>query len=316
MPKNSVRQEKERAVDELADKLGRSQMVVLTDYRGMSVAELGNLRARLRQAGAEYQVAKNTLTRFAAEQIGRGSLVQDLEGPTALAFGFEDPTVLAKALNDYTRATRLDLPIRGGLIGDRRITAAEIAGLAELPPRDVVLAQTLGSVIAPISSFVMMVAAPLQSVIGIIEARRQQLEESGQAGAQEGTGMPANEELISTIEQMTVLDLVELKKALEERWGVTAAVAMAPAGAVAAPPTDGAAAPAEEQTEFTVTLKDFGANKINVIKAVRELTGLGLKEAKDLVEAAPKPVKEAVPRAEADAAAAKLREAGATADIG
>ena len=124
------------------------------------------------------------------------------------------------------------------------------------------------------------------------------------------------DEMIQTIEQMTVLELADLVKALEERFGVSAAVAMAPAAA-AAPAADGAAAaPVEEQTEFTVTLKDFGANKINVIKAVRELTGLGLKEAKDLVEAAPKPVKEAVPRAEADAAAAKLREAGATADIG
>src|SRR5215212_11598852 len=126
----------------------------------------------------------------------------------------------------------------------------------------------------------------------------------------------ANDELIASIEKMTVLDLVELKKALEERWGVTAAVAMAPAGA-AAPAGDGggAAAPAEEQTEFNVVLTNFGANKINVIKAVRELTSLGLKEAKDLVEAAPKAVKEGVTKDEAEAAAAKLREAGATVDV-
>ena len=127
----------------------------------------------------------------------------------------------------------------------------------------------------------------------------------------------ANEDLISTLEKMTVLDLVELKNALEERWGVTAAVAMAPAAAgVAAPGGDGAAtAPVEEQTEFNVILTDFGANKINVIKAVRELTSLGLKEAKDLVEAAPKPIKEGVNKEEADATAAKLREAGATVDV-
>ena len=128
----------------------------------------------------------------------------------------------------------------------------------------------------------------------------------------------ANEDLIASIEQMTVLDLVELKKALEERWGVTAAVAMAPAAGVAtAAPTDGAAAgpAAEEQTEFNVILANFGANKINVIKAVRELTSLGLKEAKDLVEAAPKPVKEGVNKEEAEATAAKLREAGATVEI-
>src|SRR5919199_6416103 len=125
------------------------------------------------------------------------------------------------------------------------------------------------------------------------------------------------EEMIQAIEQMTVIELADLVKALEERFGVSAAVAMAPAAVAAAPGGGGggAAAPAEEQTEFTVTLKEFGANKINVIKVVRELTGLGLKEAKDLVEAAPKPVKEAVPKEEAEGAAAKLREAGATADV-
>ena len=122
------------------------------------------------------------------------------------------------------------------------------------------------------------------------------------------------DEMIQAIEQMTVLELSDLVKALEDRFGVSAAVAMAPAAAAA--PTAVAAAPAEEQTEFTVTLKDFGANKINVIKVVRELTGLGLKEAKDLVEAAPKPIKESVPKEEADSAAGKLREAGATVDVG
>jgi len=125
----------------------------------------------------------------------------------------------------------------------------------------------------------------------------------------------ANDELIAQIEKMSVLDLVELKKALEERWGVTAAVAMAPAAAAGGGGEAAAAAPAEEQTEFNVVLTNFGANKINVIKAVRELTSLGLKEAKDLVEAAPKAVKEGVPKDEAEAAATKLREAGATVDV-
>jgi large subunit ribosomal protein L7/L12 len=125
----------------------------------------------------------------------------------------------------------------------------------------------------------------------------------------------ANDDLIAALEKMSVLDLVELKKALEERWGVTAAVAMAPAAAAAGGGDAAAAAPAEEQTEFSVVLTNFGANKINVIKAVRELTSLGLKEAKDLVEAAPKAVKEGVPKDEAESAAAKLREAGATVDV-
>ena len=124
--------------------------------------------------------------------------------------------------------------------------------------------------------------------------------------------------IIETIETLNVLELVELKKTMEEKWGVTAAAPMAfAAPGLAAANGDGAAAaaPVEEQTEFDVILTAAGPNKIQVIKAVRELTSLGLKEAKDLVEGAPKPVKEAVSKEEADAAKAKLVEVGATADI-
>jgi large subunit ribosomal protein L7/L12 len=124
--------------------------------------------------------------------------------------------------------------------------------------------------------------------------------------------------IIESIEGLNVLELVDLKKTMEEKWGVTAAAPMAfAAPGVAAGGGDGAAAaaPVEEQTEFDVILTAAGPNKIQVIKAVRELTSLGLKEAKDLVEAAPKPVKEAVSKEEADAAKAKLVDAGATADI-
>ncbi len=126
--------------------------------------------------------------------------------------------------------------------------------------------------------------------------------------------------IIERIEQLNVLELVELKKAMEEKWGVTAAAPVFAAGAapasVAAPGGDGGApAAAEEKSEFDVILTAVGANKIQVIKAVRELTSLGLKEAKDLVEGAPKPVKEGVSKEEAEAARAKLVEAGATVEI-
>jgi len=124
--------------------------------------------------------------------------------------------------------------------------------------------------------------------------------------------------IIESIEGLNVLELVDLKKTMEDKWGVTAAAPMAfAAPGLAAAGGDGAAAaaPVEEQTEFDVILTAAGANKIQVIKAVRELTSLGLKEAKDLVEGAPKPVKEAVGKEEADAAKAKLVEAGATAEI-
>jgi large subunit ribosomal protein L7/L12 len=123
------------------------------------------------------------------------------------------------------------------------------------------------------------------------------------------------DQIIAAIKGMTVLELSQLVKTLETEFGVTAAAPMmaVAAGAMAA---GGAAAPVvEEKTEFTVTLKAIGANKIAVIKAVRELTSLGLKESKDLVEGAPKPVKEKVNKDEAAAAKAKLEEAGATAEV-
>ena len=119
-------------------------------------------------------------------------------------------------------------------------------------------------------------------------------------------------EILDAVANLTVLELSELIKDMEEKFGVSAAAA---AVAVAAPAAGGAAAAAEEKTEFDVVLADVGANKVNVIKAVREITGLGLKEAKDLVDGAPKTVKEAAAKADADAAKAKLEEAGAKVEL-
>ena len=120
----------------------------------------------------------------------------------------------------------------------------------------------------------------------------------------------SKDDILEAVGAMSVMDLNDLVKAFEEKFGVSAA-----AMAVAGPAGGGAAAVAEEQTEFTIVLADFGANKVSVIKAVRELTGLGLKEAKDMVDAAPKNVKEGVSKADAEAAKKKLEEAGAKVEI-
>ena len=120
----------------------------------------------------------------------------------------------------------------------------------------------------------------------------------------------SKDDILEAVGNLTVLELNDLVKAFDEKFGVSAAAMAAPAAGGAA---GGAAA--EEQTEFTVILADFGANKVGVIKAVREITGLGLKEAKDLVDAAPKPLKEGVSKADAEAAKKKLEEAGAKAEI-
>ncbi|MGL4233616.1 MAG: 50S ribosomal protein L7/L12 [Casimicrobium sp.] len=120
------------------------------------------------------------------------------------------------------------------------------------------------------------------------------------------------DDFIAALDSMSVMELNDLVKAIEEKFGVSAAAMAAPAAGGGG---GGAAAAAEEKTEFDVVLKETGANKVGVIKAVREITGLGLKEAKDLVDGAPKTVKEAMPKADAEAAKKKLEEAGAKAEI-
>jgi large subunit ribosomal protein L7/L12 len=122
----------------------------------------------------------------------------------------------------------------------------------------------------------------------------------------------SKEDILETIANMSVMDVVELIDAMEEKFGVSAA---APVAAVAAPAAGGDAAAAEEKSEFDVVLTSFGGNKVPVIKAVREITGLGLKEAKDLVEGAPSPIKEGVEKAEAEEIQKKLEEAGASVEV-
>jgi large subunit ribosomal protein L7/L12 len=124
------------------------------------------------------------------------------------------------------------------------------------------------------------------------------------------TAVNSKEDVLNAISNMSVMEIVDLIKNMEEKFGVSAAAA--PVAVAAAP---GAVAAVEEKTEFDVLLKEIGANKINVIKVVREATGLGLKEAKDLVESAPKAIKEGLPKADAEALMAKLKEAGATGEI-
>ncbi|MGC3982102.1 MAG: 50S ribosomal protein L7/L12 [Steroidobacteraceae bacterium] len=120
------------------------------------------------------------------------------------------------------------------------------------------------------------------------------------------------EEILDAISNMTVLEIVDLVKLMEDKFGVTAA---APVAVAAAGPAAAAAPAAEEKTEFTVTMTSFGANKVGVIKVIREITGLGLKEAKDMVEGVPAVVKDGIPKADADGIKKKLEEAGAAADI-
>lgn len=151
-----------------------------------------------------------------------------------------------------------------------------------------------------------------------ITAEEEKTPKKHTATAKKETKTMSKDDVIAAIKEMTVLDLSELVKTLEETFGVSAAapmVAAAPAGAPAAAGAEPAADEEEEQTEFNVILTDIGANKISVIKAVREVTTLSLKEAKDLVDSAPKPVREGVNKAEAATLKEKLEASGATIEI-
>ncbi len=309
-----ARAEKAEAIEVLAARLAGAEIAVLTGYRGLSVADIRDLRTRFRPVGVDYVVAKNTLARFAAERTGRTAIVGDLEGPTAIAFG-SDPVATAKVLQEFIRANKV-LVLKSALLGGRRLDSRELDELASLPPVDELRARTFGMIVSPLQRTVSVLTAPLAGLARVIEARRNSVEESGGSAAAEGgaADMATVDELAKSLGDLKVLDLAALVKRLEEEWGVSAAAVAAPVAA--APAAAGPAAPpVEEKTEFDVVLKEFGAKKIEVIKVVRELTSLGLKEAKDLVEAAPKPVLEGVAKDAAEAAATKLRDAGATVEV-
>ena len=172
----AIRPEKEAMVRDLSDRLERAQIALLADYRGLTVSQMTELRRQLGSADTEIRVAKNTLARIAVRGTPHEVLATELEGPTAFVFGYRDPTQTAKAFTDVIRMQRLNVPIKGGLLGERHLSAADVTRIAELPPRDVLIAQVVGSVQAPITSFVGVLAATLQSFLGVLEARRQQLE--------------------------------------------------------------------------------------------------------------------------------------------
>jgi large subunit ribosomal protein L10 len=169
-------------IDALADRLARSSIAILTDYRGLTVAEISDLRRKLRAAGVEYQVAKNTLTRFAAERVNKTAINVDLEGPTAIAFAYDDPAAAAKALQDYLRTSRM-LRVKSAVLGDRRLALDEVQSLAELPSRPQLQARLVGTLAGPMATLVGTINGLLSQLVYAIDQRVQQLESGAPAAA-------------------------------------------------------------------------------------------------------------------------------------
>jgi large subunit ribosomal protein L10 len=171
-----AKEKKAKVIDNLEQVFSRCSIGILTDYRGLSAVEMTSLRRRLREAGVDYKVVKNTLARIAARRAGREEVASLLDGPVAVAFGYGDIVAPAKVLADYIQATKSAMSIKGGFLPERMLTSADIVTLSTLPPTKVLIAMVLAEVQKPIAALVGYLSAPMQGMIGVLEARIQQLE--------------------------------------------------------------------------------------------------------------------------------------------
>ena len=168
--------QKQQVVDELTRRLQAAETLLVADYRGLTMPQIDELRTRLLASGARFRVVKNTLTRRAAEAAGADALLTLLDGPSAIAFleADGDMVAAAKALADTASETHV-LAIRGGVMQGRAMSAEEVETLAKLPAAEVLRGQVLGAIVAPLTTFAALLDAPLQSLVGLIDARIEQL---------------------------------------------------------------------------------------------------------------------------------------------
>ncbi len=399
---NAQRTHKVEVVDEVKTRVSAATASIVTEYRGLTTAELAELRTTLAAAGGDYRIFKNTLVRIAIDGGEYQPLSEYLNGPSALTFVQGDISAVAKALRDFSRNNPL-LVIKGGLADGSLLSAGDLSALADLPPREVLLARLAGALAAPMQQLAgLLQALPRNMAYGLsalVEQRQaggevlpaEEAASTEEAPATDEVAAPAEaeaarrrptlpprpktdaaarrkrllrqsrrspphrprtrqrrrpqpkthpsnrpnqtqqdrskerkarqmatltkEEILDGIAELSVIQLSELLKDFEEKFGVTAAAPVAVAAAAAPAAGGGDGGGDEEKSDFDVILTAAGDKKIQVIKEVRALTSLGLKEAKDLVEAAPKPVLEKATKEDADKAKAALEGAGATVEI-
>jgi large subunit ribosomal protein L10 len=168
-----LREKKVQIVDNLADDLSRSSIVIATNYQGLLAKQMAELRNALAKAGVEYHVVKNSLVYRAADNAGKPQLRDIIEGPVALAFGHDDVVNTAKALNQYIKSTALPIQIIGGLVEDRILPPEEVVSLANLPPREVLIAKLIGQLQAPIGSLHNVLSFPCQGLMNVLQNRAQ-----------------------------------------------------------------------------------------------------------------------------------------------
>jgi large subunit ribosomal protein L10 len=170
------KEQKAEQVDLLSEKLKKAKVAVLTDYRGLTVSQIQDLRGKLRTGDVEYRVVKNTLARRAAASAGVSELEKELEGPVAIAFGYDDLSVPSKLINEWVRTTRLKLEVKGGLVEGRVFSPDQVKQLADLPSRETLIAQLLGTLQSPVGQLVGIMQTPLQQLLGVLDAYKTRME--------------------------------------------------------------------------------------------------------------------------------------------
>ncbi|TMF70207.1 MAG: 50S ribosomal protein L10 [Chloroflexi bacterium] len=170
------KEQKAEQVELLTEKLRKAKVALLTDYRGLTVTQLQELRGKLRTGDVEYRVVKNTLARRAADAAGVADLKAELEGPVAIAFGYDDLSLPSKLINEFVRTTRLKLDVKGGLVEGRVFSPDQVKQLADLPSRDSLLAQLLGTLQSPVAQLVGIMQTPVQQLLGVLDAYKSKLE--------------------------------------------------------------------------------------------------------------------------------------------
>jgi len=170
------KEQKAEQVDVLTEKLRKAKVALLTDYRGLTVTQLQELRGKLRTGDVEYRVVKNTLARRAADAAGVADLKAELEGPVAIAFGYDDLSLPSKLINEFVRTTRLKLDVKGGLVEGRVFSPEQVKQLADLPSRETLLAQLLGTLQSPVGQLVGIMQTPVQQLLGVLDAYKKKLE--------------------------------------------------------------------------------------------------------------------------------------------
>ncbi|MBE0431102.1 MAG: 50S ribosomal protein L10 [Dehalococcoidia bacterium] len=168
-----LREKKAQIVSDLTEELSRSTIIIATNYQGLVARQMAELRNALAKADVGYHVIKNTLVYRAADQAGKPHLKDIVEGPTALAFGYDDAVIAAKTLNQYIKSTTLPLEIRGGLLGDRVLPPDEVVSLANLPPREILVSRLIGQLQAPVAALHNLLSYPLRGLVTVLTNRAQ-----------------------------------------------------------------------------------------------------------------------------------------------